>query len=282
MAGKIFGVIILYYPEQGVYKNIQSYLPILDGLIIVDNSESPFEIELKKFNISTFLIQDKCNKGIAARLNEAAMIAIENNAEWLLTMDQDSLFSTENISAYKNCFENFLAKDEVAMFGVEYEVESKEKSCLSIETDMLITSGSLVHLGIMQQIGGFDENLFIDEVDSEYCFRAVVNGFRTIRLQNIYLEHTLGKTSSHISLKSFKQTNRVLHSPIRVYYMIRNYLYVSNKYKRKLPGSFPQRKAAILNRIKNNLLYGKDRMKLIHYIFMAYNDYKKGNMGKLN
>src|SRR5690606_27148133 len=107
---------------------------------------------------------------------------IAENADWLLTMDQDSFFDESHLLSYQNCFQNFEGKNGVAMFGVEFEKESERTNCSVLETDMLITSGSLVNLAVFQKLGGFDENLFIDEVDFEYCLRAKVNGYKTIRL----------------------------------------------------------------------------------------------------
>ncbi|MCH5717222.1 glycosyltransferase family protein [Niabella hibiscisoli] len=176
--------------------------------------------------------------------------------------------------------DDFNNKDDVGMFGVEYEKNNRQLGCESEITTQLITSGSVVNLLLFAEIGGFDEQLFIDEVDSEYCFRLNQKGYRTIKLKNIFLNHSLGVVSAHRSLKNFKETPRTLHSPLRVYYMIRNYLYISRAYKQGQPASFAYRRIALVNRIKNNLLYGKDRMLLVKYLWLAYWHFKTGKMGK--
>lgn len=278
---KVFGVVILYHPPQKVIENITTYLPFVEGLIVIDNSEPAVQLELGSINKQLFVIADANNSGIAERLNAAAKIALDNHAEWLLTMDQDSCFSADTIAAYINCFQAFNNRDNVAMFGVNYIQQPSSANCEAIEIDLLITSGSLVNLNIFKKIGGFDEKLFIDEVDSEYCLRAIVNNYRIIQFKNIYLHHSLGTINEYRSLKSLKKTPRSLHSPVRIYYMIRNYLYVQQMYKDKLPGSFPDRKMTVINRIKNNFLYGKKRWKLLKYIFLAYKHYRTGRMGKL-
>lgn len=277
---KIFGVVILYNPTAEVKQNIISYLPWVQKLLIIDNSEPASAMDFDFPKDKVLVIADGENKGIAARLNQAASYAIEENATWLLTMDQDSFFDHNNLTLYGNCFKSYSEKDRIAMFGVEFEQVPEISDCDIVETDMLITSGSLVNLDVCQKIGGFDEALFIDEVDAEYCFRAITKGYKTVKFNNVFLNHSLGTIVQHRSLKSFKKTNRTLHTPIRVYYMVRNYMYVAHKYQQDMPSSFPYRKKAILNRIKNNIIYGRNKLTILKYLFLAYRHYKLGRMGK--
>ena len=57
----------------------------------------------------------------------------------------------------------------------------------------LITSGSLINTSIFSEIGGYNEKLFIDEVDHEYCYRIKMLGYSVLQLENILLNHTLGR-----------------------------------------------------------------------------------------
>lgn len=280
---KILGIVILYHPTLEVIDNIASYLPFIEKLYVMDNTEPASRIDLSILGDKICVIADGENKGISARLNQAAALAIQEDAKWLLTMDQDSFFENGMVECYFSCVEKYNDKRQVAMFGVEYEKKTVLTSnCNFKETDNLITSGSLVNLELFAKLKGFDENLFIDEVDAEYCFKANINGFKTLKVENVFLNHSLGTVFEHRSFKSFKKTPRTLHSPTRIYYMVRNYLYVADKYGKDLPESFPYRKSTILNRIKNNFLYGKERLRLLRYIALAYSHYKKRNMGKFN
>jgi rhamnosyltransferase len=170
------------------------------------------------------------------------------------------------------------------MFGIEFEKRNQTTNigCGGMDIDYLITSGSVVNLTLFDEIGGFDEALFIDEVDLEYCYRAKTKGYKIIKFTHIFLQHSLGKISYFRSLKSGKLTPRTLHSPLRVYYMLRNYLYVAKLYPNQFNESAVIRKKALKNRIKNNLLYGKGRFRLIKYIISAYFDYKHKKMGKIH
>lgn len=279
---KIYGVAILYYPNQEVIANIASYIPYLHKLYLFDNSEPSTNMDFSNQNAKIQFFADGINKGISERLNAAAKLAIAEGATWLLTMDQDSSFDSGELEKYISCFTNFGDKERVAMFGINHEDKFSNNTCSYLETDNIITSGSLVNLDVFQKIGGFDENLFIDDVDSEYCYKANTNGFSSIKFQNILLKHSLGEVSIHRSLKNRKKTFRTLHSPLRIYYMVRNFLYVRNKYQKQLPHSFPYRKTVIINRIKNNFLYGKEKTKLLKYVWLAYRHYKSGKMGRFS
>ncbi len=279
----VFGVVVLYHPTEGdSIKNISSYLHFVDKIIIADNSEATASTDFSCFGSKAILIADNDNKGIAFRLNQAAQIAIEAGASWLLTMDQDSSFTSSNLQLYERCFEKLEDTKEIAMIGVEHSRQEALADCSFVFTSELITSGSLINLAVFSALGGFDENLFIDEVDTEYCFRALIKGYKTIKFPHVVLQHSLGELQDHYSLKTLKKTARILHSPIRLYYMVRNHLYINKKYGQQIPEELKKRRKAVLNMVKNNLLYGKNKLKLIHLLILGYCDYRRPRMGKFD
>ncbi|MCH5596835.1 glycosyltransferase family protein [Niabella ginsengisoli] len=183
---KVFGVVILYNPASDVIQNIRSYAKKLSKLYIFDNSDAVVPLDLKELGSNIVYTADGINKGIAERLNQAAAQAMAEEGDWLLTMDQDSFFDEQALDIYFSCITSSKEKEQVAMFGLEYEQKTGALNCESEETSFLITSGSLVNLELFKKIGGFDERLFIDEVDSEYCLRANINGYKTVKFKNIF------------------------------------------------------------------------------------------------
>ncbi|MFN2438727.1 MAG: hypothetical protein ABR503_05970, partial [Chitinophagaceae bacterium] len=101
----IAGVVILYNPSNDVVSNINSYLPYINKLYVVDNSENSALSMLQETGVAekVIYIHDGENKGIAERLNQVVEISLAEGFDWLLTMDQDSLFSYSSISSYFNC-----------------------------------------------------------------------------------------------------------------------------------------------------------------------------------
>jgi len=250
----------------------------------MDNSEKPdpdISRLLQQLRGCVY-IHDGENKGIAARLNQACKLARHDGYPLLLTMDQDSAFANENITSYLNCIRQFNGREQVAMFGIEYEQASATAAdCAAEETDHLITSGSIVNLDLFDAIGGFDENLFIDEVDLEYCYKSIMVGYKIVQLKNIQMAHRLGTMVNKRSLKNLRITPRTLHAPVRVYYMTRNYLYLKAKYERFFPINTARSQKALLNRIKNNLLYNNRRWAVLRYLLKAIADFRNKNMGKI-
>lgn len=280
---KIAAVVILYNTEEDVIKNIKSYSSV-EKIYAIDNSEKSSE-SLRESIIAIrncVYISDKENKGIAARLNQASLLAIAEGYDWLLTMDQDSAFEDENFNNYISCCRNYPGNENVALFGVAHETNQLQAAeCNAVAVKQLITSGSLLNLKNYQQIGDFDEALYIDQVDFDYCYRSVLNDFLVIRFDNIFLKHSIGKTSVHQSLKSFKQTKRSLHSPTRMYYMVRNYFYMQSRYKKQFKAELASSRKDLLVRIKNNFLYSNKRLSVLKHIALGFRDYQRKRMGKL-
>lgn len=280
---KIAACVILYNPEQSVESNINSY-QIVEKIYILDNSNTPHFNRFPSLSNQSRItyIHNGINEGIAKRLNQACTLAKEEGFDYLLTMDQDSYFDVASITAYFKCLDDFKEKSTVAMFGINHEQKKITNSgCVYQECKFLITSGSVINLDTFKKIGPFDENLFIDFVDAEYCFRSIENGFRIIKIPGIFMHHNLGEIQTKISLKNLKPSNRSFHSPIRLYYMTRNILYVQSKYQLNFKKEIIEYKKDLLNRIKNNFLYKKNKMQTIKMLLKAFKDYRNKSMGKL-
>ncbi len=280
----IAGVVIFYNPDDDTINRINTYRKLIKKLFIIDNSEKQnlvLTTSLKEDdNISYYF--DGQNKGVAKGLNIAAHKAIEENYDWLLTMDQDSFFNENVFKEYIDCFSGFEKKDIVTQFGIDYNAKLiASDKCSYKYVNNLITSGSILNLNIFKILGDFDENLFIDFVDIEYCFRSIKNYFSLVKFTNIHMQHNIGKVTYHRSLKNFKMTPRNLHSPVRIYYMTRNCMYVHSLYKKELKKEIGLIFKIILYHIKNNLLYNKQRIKVAKYIFKGIADYKSGKFGKI-
>ena len=283
---KIAAAVILYHPDNGLAHRLSTYAHLVDKMYLFDNSENnaaSYQLVMPLLQNEKYMYyHDGENRGISERLNSGAQKALEDGFQWLLTMDQDSQFDKDVFSNYLTCIHHFSEKDSTAMFGVQYTDSSLQaRECQFSHAPHLITSGSMLNLAAFKNIGPFDEALFIDKVDHEYCLRALAKGYKIIQFNNIYLTHTLGNVSYHRSLKSGKATPRILHSPIRMYYIVRNYFYLKQKYKGQFAESFAEMKRELFNRTKNNFLYGEKKLLLLKYILKGYTDFKKRKMGKL-
>lgn len=89
------------------------------------------------------------------------------------------------------------------------------------EVSYTITSGTILNLSIISNIGLMKDELFIDFVDIEWCFRAVSCGYKIYAIPSVLLEHEIGSKPIKIFGRVF-----VNHSPIRHYYYFRNAIHL--------------------------------------------------------
>ncbi len=278
-------IVILYHPNESCIKNIKSYYDNVSKVYVFDNTEKESSVKnelLKLSKVSYY--HDNENKGLSVRLNEGANYAIKDGYDWVITMDQDSFFLDESFKKYLNCFTQFQNKETVAMFGTSNfrTLINSSEQCLWLEVQDLMTSGTLFNLSLFEAIGNFDEALFIDLVDNEYCIRTILAGYRIIRFSNIYLAHELGNMVYRSSIKTlflFKKKKEI-HTPLRYYYMVRNALYLSKKFEKEKTAPIKQLKKDVKSRVKKGLLYGRYSLDIFKHLKMAFSDFKVNKMGK--
>ena len=173
---KLAGVVILYHPDTDVWHNIQSYISSVEKLYVLDNTEQPDSsvVNQLKEDPKIQYIAFYENRGIAYALNYALTKAQSDGYSLLLTMDQDSSFTQNNISAYiKRIRESESTINTIISYAINYGPLDKSKLENQIIT-YYITSGSVLNVDRAIALGMFDENLFIDQVDSEFAYRARV------------------------------------------------------------------------------------------------------------
>ena len=103
---KIAAVVILYNPIEEVLPNILACTEQTELVYVFDNSEKINQELIKKIvNIERVEYHNNNgNKGVAYALNKGARLAIENQFDFLLTMDQDSHITSGLIEKMiKNC-----------------------------------------------------------------------------------------------------------------------------------------------------------------------------------
>ena len=282
---KTAAVVILYYPTLETLHNISTYANAVDKIFVFDNSEESTFMKDRLCELQNVVyFHDKHNAGIAQRLNTGAKMAIHEGFDWLLMMDQDSRFDNCSIKFYLDSINDFSDKAKVGLFGPQFDRKNQTSITQSIskEVDSIITSGTMLNLAAYKEIGEFDEKLFIDGVDIEYCLRVQKAGYKIIQFMNIFLQHELGKTAIKASIKTLYlvKKEKELHSPLRYYYMYRNNLYLQSKYK-----EFDKQKMQKINKnamsfLKKGFFYGDSSWEIIKYVIEARRDFKQNKMGK--
>lgn len=272
MNEKIASVIILYHPNyEEISKNISSYLDDIDILYIIGNSklDELFLENLSKVANIKVLHNDNENLGIAKSLNQALFQAKKDNYNWLLTMDQDSHFEKNDFKLFLNDFKNYNTPVNIIYSPIH---NKKFLTSNIIETNFIMTSGNIVNINLAIKIKGFDEKLFIDDVDHDFCFKSLKNKFKIIENQRVALTHNLGK----------KLGGLTIYEPSRLYYMSRNYLYIYSKYKDSQKMFFKKRNKYLIKFFLIHLIYSNERLKSLKMILLGILDFRKKCFGKIN
>jgi rhamnosyltransferase len=275
----VAGVVVLYNPPKNIKENINSYLKEVKRLYVVDNSNNNNQALLPKSSKIEYIPYNE-NKGIAYALNNACRLAIKAKFQWILTMDQDSIFKGDNLAKLIDDTNNF-DYQKVAIISPYQETKLNEPKCQD-RYDYpvgVITSGNLVNLDIYQKIGGFKDWLFIDGVDIEYCLNARKSGYLILRDNESILFHNLGDIFyGNLFGKRIICTN---HSYIRRYYIMRNDNYIYDMYK-DFDSIYSQSTKSQKEAIEGIVFFEKDKFRKLYYSLKGYLDYKNNIKGKLN
>lgn len=229
MSNPIIAGVVTYNPEIPLLqKNLSALLELVDQVILVDNcSVNLNDIKLVVEYVDRItLIENHSNMGIACALNEIMEKAIDHGYSWVLTMDQDSIAPDNLISEY----EKYLDSSVGILCPIIYDRNKKQKPMIYLGTHEIIeciTSGSLVNVSAWQKVNGFDEKLFIDGVDFDFCERLRKAGYRILEVGTIILSHAIGNITMRKFL--FWDVSVKNHSAFRKYYIARNTIYLAKK-----------------------------------------------------
>jgi rhamnosyltransferase len=228
---ELLGMVVLFHPDDGITQRVRSYIDEVSNLLVIDNSEPPSVVaeQLKQLGQKVIIVTNNGNKGIAHALNQGVDFGLSRGFNWLLTMDQDSEFQPGAVQAMKN----FVASTKIPLgiLAPFHHTPGARLPRFQNPTKALritMTSGNLLNLEAAKECGPFEEKLFIDSVDHDYCLRLRRKGFQVIRLNAAILQHKLGDIRYRdVAGLRIKTSN---HSPDRRYYMTRNRMFVMSRH----------------------------------------------------
>lgn len=246
----VSGIIVTYYPDQRLLASINRLLGQLDLLVVVDNTPDQKVLDLPT-ELPIKIISNGVNMGIATAFNIGIRYLMKNTtSDYFMLFDQDSLPSRDMVATLVKayiCLEatgkkvaavgpalfdprNGLMSGFVNFNGLLLNQLVPKAHDGVVESLFIISSGMLLPRKMLLELGEMKEELFIDLVDVEWCFRARSAGYRVYGVTDATMEHTIGDVL--ISYWFFKWRRRPQHSPIRLYYQLRNPLLL---YREKMP-----------------------------------------------
>ena len=249
-SSKVAAGIVLYNPDNIIrlYENIDTLKKQVSKIYLFDNSTVELKLEVPQ---DVIYLREHDNRGIAYALNVIMENAKQDGFDWVITMDQDSILPEGMVKS----FMEFIQTNQPENIGIICpQVKDKRRAYMEIESglkkweciDFCITSASCTSVEAWKQIGGFDEWLFIDLVDNDFCKRMRIANYKIIRMNEWVLDQEFGQITPKEPKKQqfWIKLSKLLHNaniakfsykkvvnPMRIYYTCRNIVYVNKKLK---------------------------------------------------
>lgn len=284
----VVAVIVTYNVESNFLSRIDTLKDKVNEIIVVDNgsnNETLRMLDSIKDEIVLFKLNE--NKGIAYALNRGIEYAINKGYQWILTLDHDSIVEDSMISNMLETYEGIDSetKEKIVMI-TPVHIEEKNYSNEEVIKDNSweyvlteITSGSLTKASYYKE-NLYDEDLFIDLVDHDFCLNINKQGYKIIQVKSAVLIHNLGDSIKKKILGiAVTPTN---HSSVRRYYMSRNRFYIWNKYKNEFPQWISKDKKRFVSELVKVILFEEKKSEKIKMTIRGIKDFKNGKVGKIN
>lgn len=295
----VSAIIVTFNPDMKLllqqYKSVCSQV---NYIVYVDNGSSNFYEYKKAIEEVTLVsndirfIRNEHNMGLGYAHNQGIRMAKELKAQAVLILDHDSVLRSEFVKSLLFAMKKLLAENvKLAAVGPIYINEkTKEQYPITrywgpfvkrlkpekqlVEASVLISSGTLIPINILDIVGGMDENLFVDYIDIEWSYRVRSMGYKLYVVPSAIMNHQIGDKRIPVFGRMVS-----MHSPLRRYYLSRNSIYmlkcpyVSWGYKLR-EFTFNIFRVIIFT------LYSSDKSKYLKYSFRGILDGIKGRYGK--
>lgn len=237
---KVFSLITTYEPDLDNLRTLVDNLRKQTSIVLIVNN-SLYDIpEIISCLEHVYVINFGENLGIAKAQSLGMAWAFEHGAEFVLQMDQDSTPHNDMVQQLVRCYHDMLeiniypgligAQDYDRYTGMINKARLRKGKLISndyFNVDSTLSSGSLIPRQAWEKVGGMRDDLFIDAVDHEYCWRLRFNGFAVIRNKKALLGHRLGDGK----FKILGLISVGMPSPFRHYYATRNiFLLIKEKH----------------------------------------------------
>ncbi len=201
-------------------------------VIIVDDSGSlcpPRDLDYAEID-NAIVLRNEDNLGIAAALNRGIAQAESMGCDWIITLDDDTLVSTtyiDDVFAFVQAGAQASAGLIACTRGEGNDGVPPVDNGFTVKRT-LITSGCVFETKTFRDIGGFDESLFIDLVDFDFCTKLRKSGRTIVLLNKVGMDHRVGNSRTVRLLG--KKIVIYNHSPFRLYYQVRNVFLFARKH----------------------------------------------------
>jgi rhamnosyltransferase len=245
---------VLFNPTEDHLQNLLRLKQLCGNVVAVDNSTRlDVEMHQRIESLGIEVVVNSNRGGIAGAFNRGIDRLLERRCTLLFTFDQDSVVSDDFFLRMIEASDGlespyFLMGPKIfdinvnryipllvmEPFGVTLTPMTEQDQGL-VPCSSMISSGSVMSAATYLKIGPFREDYFIDQVDTEYCFRAIQQGVSVYINTALTMRHEIGKRIDRkLAFFKFIQWNYV---PLRQYYSARNCVHIARLYGGRLPSA---------------------------------------------
>lgn len=239
-------ITVTYNPDLAILATQLRQLPADALRVVVDNASTPDLREplraLCEAHGAVF-IANADNLGLATGLNIGARKALEiaPDLAYLLLLDQDTEPGPDGVQSLLKAYEALLEQGYPpgcagprlvdAHTGLQHGFHCMTRwrwlrrfppdtQTEPVRLANLNGSGSLIPTPIYRELGGLDDALFIDHVDTEWSFRVLATGHALYGIPQVGFLHRMGEASVRFWLFGWRVWPS--RSPRRHYFLFRN------------------------------------------------------------
>ena len=253
----VVAVVTAFEPGPELRDVVESAAAQVDSIIVVDDGSPSLSADPSGAVRRTL---DDCaelgatvhetpdNRGIAHALNLGVTEALARGADAVLTLDQDTRLEPDYVARTRDHLalaaslgltdvmaSPSLINDAVAPFWF-----AERGLTLAFEP---IQSGLVITRSLLEKIGLFEEELFIDCVETEFYLRARAHGGHALIVPGTRIHHRLGTPARWTPPRVLRPLLRGYgagiefsqDAPFRHYYIARNRLDLYRRYGRREP-----------------------------------------------
>ena len=235
--GSLFVVVILYHPDEAALNHLADLVRWNYRTIAVVNAADRQSLARLRALPLARLIENASNQGLAFAINQGIEAGCDLGAGYLMLLDQDSRTGAD------------LGRELLAI-AAERQRHGVDLGCIGpvpvdrkrplaattlrdrappgafvLGVPTVITSGMLIPRSAIERVGGMWNELFIDQIDHEWCFRAHAAGLTVLLALEVTLEHDIGDAGFSL-FGAYKPVHR---SPVRHYHIVRNTLWLGRR-----------------------------------------------------
>jgi rhamnosyltransferase len=238
----VCAVVITHHPDARVGERLARVARQVGRVVVVDNASAgparPRLLALQEAG-RIRLLENAGNRGVAAALNRGVGWARSHGFSWALLLDQDTEVDPELVRGLRWIYAAHPHPERIGVVGARSRSDAapppspREAARGWRRRETVITSGSLLRLAILERIGPFRDEFFIDHVDDDYCLRLAACGLGVLQSTRPLMDHALG-APSRVRLP-WRESQTSNHSALRRYFMTRNHVVLIRQYWRVQP-----------------------------------------------